>query len=388
MPVVTLTDRFVATIKPTEDRIDYTDTKNRLVLRVAPTGVKSFSLLYYAPGGRRARLSLGKYPHVTLASARARALEALSRVQDGQDPRYSAAATVAEIAEQWLALHVRPTLRSAKAVERRFVKNVLPVIGSIPLAELHKRDVNRVLSVILARGSRVEAARVFEDVRSFLRWAVARGDLDADPLAGMRRPTIPPPRERALSEKEMATLWKSLPKALPRSPTVQKIIKLCLLTAQRVGEVAGIEPTELDAKKRTWTIPAQRSKNGYAHAVALTDLSLALAQEIAGGDKLPGHAVAKIVRRAQEHFGIPQWTTHDLRRSAVTQMAELGVSPIVSGHVVNHRSVTRAGTTLSVYSQYDYQRETRAALELWADRLDALVGRGGAKVLPIRGRNV
>ena len=56
-------------------------------------------------------------------------------------------------------------------------------------------------------------------------------------------------------------------------------------------------------------------------------------------------------------------------------MAKLGISPIVLGHVVNHRSVTKAGVTLSVYAQYDYAKEKRQALDLWADRLAAIVGR-------------
>ena len=99
-----------------------------------------------------------------------------------------------------------------------------------------------------------------------------------------------------------------------------------------------------------------------------------------GKGPLPAHAVAKTIRKAQERFGIAHWSAHDLRRTAVTRMAELGVSPIVLGHVINHRSVTKAGVTLSVYSQYDYSKEKRAALELWADRLEGIVA-GAAKVV-------
>jgi hypothetical protein len=64
-------------------------------------------------------------------------------------------------------------------------------------------------------------------------------------------------------------------------------------------------------------------------------------------------------------------------------MAKLGVSPIVLGHVINHISVTKAGVTLSVYSQYDYDKEKREALNLWAAHLDA-IAQDGAKVLPMR----
>jgi hypothetical protein len=59
-------------------------------------------------------------------------------------------------------------------------------------------------------------------------------------------------------------------------------------------------------------------------------------------------------------------------------MAELGIAPIVLGHIANHRSTTKAGITLGVYVQYEYEREKREALELWADRLQAIVDAGGA----------
>jgi aspartate carbamoyltransferase regulatory subunit len=65
-------------------------------------------------------------------------------------------------------------------------------------------------------------------------------------------------------------------------------------------------------------------------------------------------------------------------------MAKLGVSPIVLGHVINHISVTKAGVTLSVYSHYDYAREKREALELWADRLEAVVAGTGANVVRLK----
>ena len=83
-------------------------------------------------------------------------------------------------------------------------------------------------------------------------------------------------------------------------------------------------------------------------------------------------------------FGIAPWSAHDLRRSALTGMARLGIAPIVLGHVANHRTTTRAGVTLAVYSQYTYDKEKRAALDLWAERLAAIVGKRRAEGVPIR----
>lgn len=394
MPVVALTDRFCHNAKAGGGRVDYFDEKTRgLCFRVAPSGIKSFSLHFTAPNGKRARLTLGRYPRLTLAHARSVAIEALGRAHKGEDPRLNAAGTLHELAGIYYAEHVRPKLRSAKAVERRLNKNVLPFIGGIALTDLHKRDINRVLTSIRERGHPTEAARVFEDVRAMLRWAVARGDLDFNPADGMRRPVTPEPRDRVLSDDEVKTLWEVLPTALPRSKSIQRIVKLCLLTAQRVGEVSGMCRSELDLDAHIWTIPGSRTKNKHTHVVPLSIAAVAVIAECLGEDylfpdeigqgPLPGHAVAKSLRLAQERFGLAQWTAHDLRRTAVTNMAKLGVSPIVLGHVINHVSVTKAGVTLSVYSQYDYAKEKRQALDLWAAHLEAIV-RGESKVLPLR----
>jgi integrase len=177
-------------------------------------------------------------------------------------------------------------------------------------------------------------------------------------------------------------------------PCHRAIVKLCLLTGQRVGEVAGLARSELDMKAGVWTIPAARSKNKTAHSVPLSGAALAVIKEhLLDEEKLFPDAgntdvIGKAVERALPEFGIAHWTLHDLRRTAVTGMAELGVSPIVLGHVINHRSVTKAGVTLAVYSHYDYAKEKREALELWADRLSAIVTGGGAQVIPMNASGV
>jgi integrase len=156
--------------------------------------------------------------------------------------------------------------------------------------------------------------------------------------------------------------------------------------------------SEIDLRTRVWTIPSARSKNKHTHTVPLSGAAVAVIEEArsdARGDvlfpddvgkgSLRADAVSKTITKAQERFGIAHWTAHDLRRTAVTGMAKLGVSPIVLGHVINHRSVTKAGVTLGVYQQYDYDKEKREALELWAARLTVLVG-GAAKVIPMHER--
>ena len=405
MVQVSLTDRFIAGVKSSA-QVDYFDSLTSargLALRVSKGGRKTWTLLFTPPGEtKRARMTLGTYPATSLAQARTLAIEARGHLEQGQDPRVVLAAqaagamTVAALIESFLDKHARPNLRSADEIERRLTKNVTPVIGSVKVSDLHRRDMNRVVDPVLKRASRVEAGRVFEDLRGVLRWAVARGDLDHNPIDGMKKPAGSKPRQRILSEDEIRNLWNQLPTSLARSKACQRIIKLGLLTAQRVGEIAGMATAELDLACGIWTIPAERSKNKHSHAVPLTSAAIAVIKEAVadagngalfvfpgkeGMTSLPAMAVAKTIGRAHTpddgapagRFGMPHWTAHDLRRTAVSGMGKLGVPPIVRGHIINHRSVTKAGVTLGVYDQNDYGREKREALERWADHLAVIV---------------
>lgn len=401
MPRVALTDRFCSSAKALGVQTDFFDeTVPGLALRVTAQGYRSWSYLFTSPrDGKRARATIGTYPATSLAAARGKALEAKSHVDDGRDPRLvlagqaTAGMTVAALVDAYLSDPEKAALRSKAEIERRLRKNVVPFIGEIKLAELRRRDVRNVTDAILRRKRKVEATRVFEDVRAMVRWSVENEYLDANPLDGMGKPAEATSSNRVLSDGEIRTLWAGLGAALARSEQCQRIIQLCLVTAQRVGEVAGITSAELDFVAREWRLPGARTKNGHAHVVPLSDLAIAIIKEQmaendgsahlfpCGGSSLSPVAVARTILRANEitveqplsRFGIPPWSAHDLRRTALTGMARLRVPPIVLGHVANHRTTTRAGVTLAVYSQYTYDEEKRAALDEWAAHLLSVI---------------
>ena len=413
MPRVALTDRFVASAKPdSSGRTDYFDaTAKGLALRV--TGAhKSWTFNFTSPkDGKRARLTLGAYPAMPLAKARAEAIEARAHVDDGHDPRdvmaarEAAAMTVSGLVQSYLQKHARPSLRSADAIERRMRADVLPVIGAVRIAELHRRDINRVLDPIVARKAPIQARLVFQNLRAMLRWAVNRGDLDHSPMEGMKPPSSDTPRERTLSDDEIRTLWSGLPVALSRSKSCQRIVRLCLVTAQRVGEVSGMQKDEVDFDRKVWNLPGPRTKNGHPHAVPLSELAVGIIREaiadscsspfvfpVDGGEALLPSAVSRTIGRANavsekrplSRFGIQQWTAHDLRRTALTGMARLGISPTVLGHIANHRTITRGGITMAVYVHHEYSEEKRRALDAWATYLETLLSPSSGDVVPIR----
>jgi integrase len=360
---VQLTDRFCAAAKSAQPQTDYFDeTVSGLALRVTSRGTKAWTLHYGLP---RRRVTLGRYPQMSLARARTAAIE----VREGRT-----AGTVAALAETYLR-HIHD-LRSAKEIERRLRRDVLPIIGHISIGDLHRRDVTRVIDG--KSDAPISARRVFEDIRAMVRWAVARGDLDHNPVDGMKPPSNGKPRTRVLGDNEIRQLWRSLDQI---SIAVSGAIKLCLVTGQRIGEVTGITPNEIDLGRKLWTIPASRTKNGFEHNVPLSEMALAIIAA-QSNERITVDHVGDVIRHRLQ--SAERWTAHDIRRTVLTKMAELGVAPIILGHVANHRTTTKAGITLATYVQHQYEKEKREALALWADRLEAIIAGGAAKVIAMR----
>src|SRR5262249_16875354 len=339
------------------------ETVRGLALRVTSGGTKAWTFLHGSP---RRRVTLGRYPAISLASARALALE----TKEGR-PQVMNVAALTDIYVKSLK-----GKRSFRQVERLLRRDVLPIIGSIPRSELHRRDVTRVVD---AKAAPIAARRAFDQLRAMIRWAVTRGDLDHNPIDGMKGPAASKPRERVLTDDAIRTLWLSLPQL--RSPACQRVIKFCLVTGQRIGEVTGLRRSELDLARKVWNIPGSRTKNGHPHSVPLSPMALEIIGE--SFDVVRRMYVSDTIRENQ--FALPRWTAHDLRRTALTKMAELGVPPIVLGHVANHRTTTKAGITLGVYVQHAYEKEKREALEMWANRLQGIIS-GAGDVVAMRGR--
>lgn len=410
MPAKELSDRFCQSAKPKDGaKIDWFDTTVRgLCFRVSPAGTRAFFLVYTQPGARkRVWMKIGTYPQLSLAAARQKARDTRASIGEGSDPAaekraQEAAQTVSDLIESYLKRQVSKN-RTAAESARRLRRNVVPIIGHVRLPQLHKRDITRAIDSIVDRGALIEANRTFAELRAMVRWATARGDLDANIADGMQQPAPNVVRERTLTVDEIRDLWHALPNAA-MTESLRRVIRLLLVSGQRVGEVTGMERGELDLERGLWVIPASRSKNGRQHEVPLSAMAVQIIrQQISDVDQLaermgrepssfvfpaPGGragmtnaAVSKSVLR-NRHLAIAPWRPHDLRRTAASMMAEAGVSPFIIAHVLNHASITKGSVTQAVYNRYSYAKEMREALTLWADRLAGIVG-GGAQVLPL-----
>lgn len=401
---VSMTPKYLDGLKCPKGRLDIFDAITKgLSLRITADR-KAWSFLYTAPGGTaRARLALGTYPATDLATARLRAVEARGQVEAGSDPRAIAAKpaekTMAQLIEDRLAMEVRGKLRGADEIERRYNKDVIPVVGTVAVLDFRISHLNRVIDPVVKRGSLRAAGMLFQDLRALFNFAIRRGEVEYSPIAKAQIPLGFTPRTRFLTLTEIKTVWQLLPGVLAKSDHVPVILKICLVTGQRLSEVAAMSRGEIDLQKREWLIPAARSKNGHDHLVPLSDLAVTLIGDAlretngdylfpnAEGDgPLQHYAIDRTLSRAQQKrpdmelgkFGLPYWMPHDLRRTVATQMSMdengMEIPDLYISHVLNHRSATKNSVTKRTYIQNTYMREKREALDKWGAFLARLVG--------------
>src|SRR5262249_30890041 len=206
-------------------------------------------------------------------------------------------------------------------IERRFKFDVIPIIGGIELAKLHRRDVHRVLDRVTERGSPATARKLFADMRTLIRFGVGRGYLDNDIMSGMKA-AAPKVRERWLNDEEIKLLWHGWLEVLGNE--IALALKLALVTGQRIGEVLGITTAEIDFGRAVWTLPAERSKNKFSHTIPLTPMALDLISQAKVIDGRLFRAsvvkVAQTVTRWRHRLPVTGWPPHDLPPTCFTHM--------------------------------------------------------------------
>lgn len=396
-----LTARFVDAVS-VEARTDFWDDGVRgLVLRVSPTGVKSWTAVYSRESdGAKRRVTIGKYPAITLEKARSKALAVMSAVSEGNDPAGAKRArreamTVKELGELFIDKYAKRSKRTWAEDERILKVDVYPAMGAMKAMSVKRRDVLDVIDAKADAGRLAQSTQVLAVVRKLFGWAVENDYLDSSPVAGVKPRAKAVKRDRVLADEEVATILKALPGAAISVDT-RDVLRLLFLTGQRSGEVCGMRRSEIDLAKATWTIPAGRTKNALTHVVPLSDEALAIVEPTIAalkdeegdpplfskiGEPIESNAIAQAVRKKMQITG-ERWTPHDIRRTVATGMAGLGVQPHIIEAVLNHISGFRAGVA-GIYNRNTYKPEKRRALDLWALHLAGLHS-GEQKVVAFR----
>jgi integrase len=212
-------------------------------------------------------------------------------------------------------------------------------------------------------------------------WLHRRRRVEVNPMASLHLPPLPPSRDRVLSSDEIATVWTA---AAAANEPFTAVLRLLLLTGCRLNEVAQLEWSEVSDDCTTITLPGARTKNHRPFTLVVPPAAAALiaAQPRAGkyvfstsGGIAPVSGWSRAKRRVDAAAGIATWVIHDLRRTAATGMAEIGVPPHIVEAVLNHVSGAKAGVA-GTYNRAAYSEEKKAALEQWADHVYTIVHGG------------
>lgn len=410
MPSVHFTAQWLKSLQPPDEgQVDYFDSAGlgegrSFGLRVSYGGKMSWFVLYRRNGKLR-RLTLDTpYPRLGLKDAREAADVELHKILGGGDPaRAKQAAKVAPTFESFAADYIQKYAKTRKRSWERdqeiLNRDVLPEWGERKAREIKRADVLDLVEGIRDRGAPIAANRTLALVRRMYNWALERDayGIEANPAHKVKAPAAEHQRDRVLTADEIKALWSRLPDTDLTEP-LQIAIKLTLATAQRKGEVLGAAKAEFDLKAGWWTIPAARAKNKLAHRVPLSPLAVTLIERAMvlakdsphlfpsprgkGAAPVLDSALNRAVLRNAETFGIDHWTPHDLRRTAASHMAGMKVPRLVISKILNH---VERGVT-AVYDRHSYDDEKRAALEQWAERVEAITGkkRKPAKVVRLR----
>ena len=214
-------------------------------------------------------------------------------------------------------------------------------------------------------------------------WATQHRKVEINPALGMFRPKPPPARERVLTDAEVKAVWEASNQlGFPFGPVVQ----LLLISGQRRDEIAAMRWSELNEDFSMLDLSSARTKNKLPHLVPLPPSArqiIAAVPRMVGSDfvfttngRTPISGFSKFKAKLDANYETSQhWQLHDLRRTAVTRMADLGVLPHVIEAIVNHVSGHKGGVA-GIYNRAVYMPERKAALELWAERVAPSSGDG------------
>ena len=163
---------------------------------------------------------------------------------------------------------------------------------------------------------------------------------------------------------------------------------------QRAGEIAELRWDEVGDKQIQ--LPANRTKNGRAHTIPLTEPTKIILSRFkrdgrtcvfgrvdTGFNGWHNCKQALNARIAAAGKSLAEWKPHDLRRTVATRMAELGVQPHIVEAVLNHVSGHKGGVA-GIYNRATYDKEKREALNLWAEHVVATVEGRAATVVPLK----
>lgn len=365
MPSLHLTDIAVRSLKAADNRTFWDDTTPGFGLRVGKRA-KTWTIMR---GASRERVTIGRYPDVSLSDARAKAKLHLATVKE-TTPK-ATRVTVEDAKLQFLEENYRDRAIKTKAGVTRCLNRHFATLPKF-LDQVDDTHIKRCLDRLKVTPS--EQLHAYRDIRCFLHWCTRppRKYIRHSPMEGYQPPSKDRRRNRILTDDELRAVWKA---AVGETFSA---VRLLILWGTRNTETVSIE--------RAWlcdgvlTIPGARTKNGRDHSIPVLPLANRILDAAPhgrhyfpsrwGDSHLTDGAWSKIKRELQRKSGTSGWQLRDLRRTFRSTMARLKVPREVCEVLINH-----APPVLDeIYDRYDRLEEKREALERYERFIKSLVG--------------
>lgn len=354
---------------------------------------------------REKLLALGVYPDVGLAQARKEHQKARELLASGIDPSESrkqaklAARIVAShsfevVARQWHAhWGAAKSSRHAGYVIRRLESDAFPAIGNVPVSEITAGAFRDMAKRIERRGALDIAKRVLQTCGQVMRYAVAHGLAERNPVADMKPGDFLQPRKKKnyarVDAKELPELLRAVDGYVGRLRT-RWAMQLLALTFVRTGELIGARWSEFDFDAKRWNIPAERMKMDAPHIVPLSRQALAVLEmlrALAGdnellfrGDRDHEKPMSNnTILKALERMGYKgRMTGHGFRGVASTILHEQGYP---HEHIELQLAHAERNEVSAAYNHANYLLPRTKMMQEWADYLDAI--KTGGRVIPM-----
>ena len=404
-----LTVKALENLRPTSVRKEVPDGLVRgLFFTLQPSGKASWAVRYRVARQTK-KLTLGSYPAIDLKAARDLASRALVNVAGGGDPAAEKQAQkvaeripqeqylVEKVVDRFIERYAKAnTPRTWLSTKKTLENDVVARWRGRRLGSITRSEVHELLDAVVDRGSPIQANRLLAAFRRMCNWAVERDLISTSPCAGVKPPSAEKSRDRVLADEELREIWRASGAiGWPFGP----LVRLLMLTGQRLREVAGMRWSEIDMEGKIWTLPKGRAKNGIEHSIPCSAQVLAILAALPrikgkadlvfttnGATPVSGFTRSKAridAALAVSLPDMPSWTFHDLRRTLASGCARLGVNLPVIEKILNHTSGSFGGI-VGVYQRHSFADEKRLAMELWSAHVEHVIASHTVKTSVVR----
>lgn len=385
------TDREIQNLKPEQKRYSVKDKLNNgLFIEIKESGIKTWHYRY-SLNGKQERLTIGRYPDLSLKEARQVRDESASMVAKGISPKQEkqdqkAGRLNSLLFKDYGDRYLNEVILKDRANPYNMIltlnNDIYPILGHIALNQISVDDIRRTIWRKKEQGYDAAANQVRGLLKRMFEYAVTLGLVPYNPVLSIPTRHIfkGKPRERYLSTTEIRTFYTTLLNSRIYKPRKLGLV-LSLLTLLRKSELLRAKWEHINFEKRVWLIPETKADSATGHSremlVYLSDQMIEILRElqtIAGnepyvfvgrqrGTHISHNAFNTAQKAALALTNIPNFTIHDLRRTASTHLNEQGFNRDAIEKCLNHT----IGGVRGVYNKAEYAEERIRMMQKWSD---------------------